>query len=90
MALTFYCFHAMTSIPVPASQRNLLSNSMVSSDFMALASHMSDCQRSQSRFFGLRTQLENLHALTSCRLVTTGVVLASCLGLAGFALLNLV
>ncbi|MGV8803538.1 MAG: hypothetical protein ACWA6Y_01080 [Polaromonas sp.] len=50
----------------------------VSSDFSALASHMSDCQRSRSRFYSLHSALEMLHALTAPRLVTTGAVLLIC------------
>ena len=68
----------------------MLSSEHVSSDFMALASHMSDCQRSRGRFFTLRTALEKLHAFTAPRLVTTGVVLTACsLGLVGLGLLML-
>ena len=60
-------------------------NDFVSSDLSALASHMSDCQRSRSRFFSLRSALETLHAVTAPRLVTTGVVLVVC----SFVLLGL-
>lgn len=67
-----------------------LSSEHVSSDFMALATHMTDCQRSHGRFFTLRTTLERLHALTAPRLVTTGAVLAiSSLGLLGLGLVTL-
>ena len=60
-------------------------NDFVSSDFSALASHMSDCQRSRSRFFNFHSALETLHAVTAPRLVTTGAVLLIC----SFALLGL-
>ncbi len=62
----------------------------VSSDFMALASHMTACQRSRGRFFTLRTALEKIHAVTAPRLVTTGAVLvAFSLGVVGLGLLAL-
>lgn len=67
-----------------------LNNEHVSSDFMALASHMTDCERSRGRFFALRTALETLHAVTAPRLVTTGAVLViSSFGLIGLGLLTL-
>ncbi len=53
-------------------------NDHVSSDFMALASHMSDCQRSRGRLFNLHAELECLHALATQHLVTTGAVLLVC------------
>lgn len=76
------------SAPVQDPHRFALSSEQVSSDFMALASHMTDCQRSRGRFFNLRTALETLHAITAPRLVTTGAVLViSSLGLLGLGLL---
>ena len=79
----------MTSYPAPSAPRHALSNESVSSDFMALASHMTACQRSRSRFFTLRTGLEYLHALTAPRLVTTGVALVlGSLCLVGLGLLT--
>jgi hypothetical protein len=58
----------------------------VSSDFSALASHMSACQRSRGRWFALRATLESLHALASPRIVTTIAVFAFCtLGLLALA-----
>jgi len=72
------------------ANRFALSSEHVSSDFMALASHMTDCQRSRGRFFTLRSTLETLHSLTAPRLVTTGVVLTVCsLALVGLGLLML-
>lgn len=63
---------------------------LVTSDFMALASHMTDCKRSRGRFFNLRATLEYLHALTAPRMVTTGAVLvAGGLALLGAGLLAL-
>lgn len=52
-------------------------NDLVTSDFVALASHMTACKRSRGRFFSVRARLETLHALTAPRMVTTGVVLVT-------------
>ena len=61
-------------------------NEFVSSDFSALASHMSACQRSQGRFFQLRAALEFVHAYASPRIVTTAALFAACgLGLLALA-----
>ena len=46
----------------------------VSSDTAALASHMSECAKTRSRFFGLHAALELGHALLTPRMVTTGVI----------------
>ena len=63
---------------------------LVTSDFMALASHMTACKRSRGRFFSLRATLEALHALAAPRMVTTGAVLvALSLGFVGVGLLAL-
>lgn len=61
-----------------AASRFSLSNELVSSDFMALANHMSKCERSRGRFFILRRALETLHTVAAPRLVTTGAVLVVC------------
>ena len=77
----------MTPPHAEAANRCPLSSDFVSSDFMALASHMTDCQRSRGHFFTLRTTLETLHAVAAPRLVTTGAVLVVCsLGLGLLAL----
>ena len=89
-APTLHRIQSMTTSSAQSSRRPLLSNEVVSSDFMALASHMTACQRSQSRFFIVRTCLESLHAFTAPRLVTTGIVLAAGgLSLIGLGLLTL-
>lgn len=80
----------MDAIHTQSARRLSLSNKFVSRDFMALASHMTDCERSRGRFFTLRTRLESLHALTASRLVTTGAALAICsLALLGLGLLTM-
>lgn len=80
----------MNATHAQPAHRPSLSEELVSSDFMALASHMTDCQRSKGRFFALRTGLEKLHAVTAPRLVTTGVALLACsLCLVGLGLLTM-
>ena len=58
-------------------------NTIVSSDMLALASHMSDCQRSHGPFHELRVTLDQLRALASAHIVTTGALF----GAAGLCLL---
>lgn len=71
------------------ASRFALNNELVSSDFVALASHMTECQRSRGRFFTLRSALETLHAVAAPRLVTTGAVLVVCSFGLGLGLLAL-
>ncbi|MEO7401516.1 MAG: hypothetical protein ABIV07_12265 [Polaromonas sp.] len=61
-----------------APSRFPLSQELVLSDFAALASHMTECERSRGRFFTLRAVLETLHTMTAPRLVTTGALLVLC------------
>ena len=68
----------MISTQAEAASHALRRNVCVSGDFTALASHMTDCQRSRGRFFALRAALETLHAVTAPRIVTTGAVCAVC------------
>jgi hypothetical protein len=80
----------MTQLPIETVNRFPRSSELVSSDFLALATHMSVCERSRGRFFTLRTLLETLHAVTATRLVTTGSVLAiASLSVVGLGLLTL-
>ena len=46
----------------------------VSSDTAALASHMSECAKTRSRFFGLHAALELGHAVVTPRMVTAAVI----------------
>lgn len=71
--------HAEVAPRISASQE------LVTSDFVALASHMTDCERSRGRFFVVQAALETLHAMTARRIVTTGAVLI-CFGLGLLAL----
>ena len=81
----------MTSAsPTTAANRFADGNDLVTSDFIALASHMTACRRSRGRFFSVRATLEGLHALAAPRMVTTGAVLVALgLGLLGVGLLAL-
>jgi len=68
----------MTTSHAGATSRFPVANEFVSSDFLALASHMGDCQRSRERFFSLRASLETLHAVTSPRIVTSSALFVVC------------
>lgn len=65
----------MTTSNAESAIRFPVINEFVSSDFLALASHMDDCQRSRGRFFGLHAALETLHAMASPRIVTSAALL---------------
>lgn len=52
-------------------------NPIVSSDTLALASHMSDCQRSHGPFFPLLATLDWVYALAAGHIVTTGALVAA-------------
>lgn len=53
-------------------------NDFVASDFLALHSHMSECQRAGGRLFRVHFLLETLHALAAPRIVTSGAVVLAC------------
>ena len=55
----------------------------VSSDTAALASHMSHCASTRSRFFGLHAVLESAHVLFFSRMVTAAVIAVVLLGVTG-------
>lgn len=69
----------MTRVTQPSEQ----ANSIVSSDTLALASHMGDCQRSRGSFYRWQGALQSMHAVASPRIVTTGALFV----LAGLGLL---
>jgi hypothetical protein len=48
----------------------------VGSDAAELASHMSHCASSRSRFFALQTALESAHSALAARIVTVAALLA--------------
>lgn len=52
-------------------------NTIVSSDMLALASHMNDCHRSHGPFLPLLAALEWAKAMALGRIVTTGALLGA-------------
>ena len=52
-------------------------NAIVSSDMMALASHMGDCQRSHGSLLPLVSALEWLKAMAFGHIVTTGALVGA-------------
>jgi hypothetical protein len=52
-------------------------NDIVSSDMMALAAHMSDCQRSHGTLLPLLSALEWAKAMASGHIVTTGALVGA-------------
>ncbi len=56
----------------------------VSTDSAALASHMSCCASTRSRFFGLHAALEYAQSLVFSRMVTAGVLVIVLVGVVGF------
>ncbi|MCY1166541.1 MAG: hypothetical protein V4455_07460 [Pseudomonadota bacterium] len=57
----------------------------VSTDTAALASHMSHCASTRSRFFGLHAVLESAHSLIFPRMVTVAVIAVIAVALLGMA-----
>lgn len=67
----------MNSSTVETAGALVRDDTFVSRDFLALASHMTACQRSRGRFFALQARLETLQTLTAPRLVTTAALCSS-------------
>jgi hypothetical protein len=49
----------------------------VNSDAAELASHMTHCASSRSRFFSLQTALQSTHSLLAARIVTVAALLVT-------------
>lgn len=67
----------MTSLTNPGSShtaRKIGALDFVLSDTAALASHMSECAKTRSQFFGVYAVLELVQALLTPRMVTTAVI----------------
>ena len=64
----------------PASHHNA---DFVTSDTAALASHMSHCASTRSRFFGVHAVLESAHVLLFSRMVTAAVIAVVLIGVTG-------
>ncbi|MDP3797316.1 MAG: hypothetical protein Q8R06_09205 [Polaromonas sp.] len=71
----------MTTLEIMADSSSARTTDFVSADAANLASHMSHCASSRSRFFALHSALQSIHDLVSPRIVTVSAVLAICLGL---------
>ncbi len=71
----------MTSLEIMADSPSARANDFVSTDAAQLASHMSHCASSRSRFFDLYAAAEFLHALARPRIVTVMVLAAMGLSL---------
>lgn len=74
----------MTTLASRADSSAAFSNfpDFVSTDTVALASHMSDCASTRSRIFGLQTMLESVHSAVQPRMATVAVIAALLLGVA--------
>jgi hypothetical protein len=71
----------MTTLKIMADPSSASQADFVSSDMADLASHMNHCASSRSRFFGLRSTFQWLHALVSPRIITVAALVAIGLGL---------
>lgn len=70
----------MTTLSSPEDFSN--SPDFVSTDTLALASHMSHCASTRSPFFGLQVILESVHSLVQPRMVTIAAIGVLLLGVA--------
>ena len=70
--------------PAGSQSQNQSHPDFVSSDTAALASHMSRCASTRSRFFGLHAALDYAHSVVFSRMVTAAVLGVVLLGVAGF------
>jgi transposase len=68
----------MSTITTPAGRASAanLSNDFVSTDTAALASHMSRCASTRSRFFSVHAVAESLKSLLFARMVTALLIAA--------------
>ena len=66
----------MTAAQVQAHQPADI-NAIVTSDMLALASHMSDCQRSHGALLPVLSALERVRALAFGHIVTTGALVGA-------------
>ena len=71
----------LTNLADFSSHRGQNATDFVSTDAAALASHMSHCASSRSRFFGLHAALEFAHSMLHPRLVTAALLTCFLAGL---------
>lgn len=62
----------------PTREMSSLAPDAVTYTMSSLVTHVDQCERDRSPWFGLQTMAEQLHALISPRLVTSGAVVAVC------------
>ena len=67
----------MNTHPI-AAEFHVLSSDSVEYTLSSLGRHMGQCHQAQGRWFGLLTKIEQLQALVSSRLVTTGALAVLC------------
>jgi len=62
----------------PTREMSALMPDAVSYNMSSLVTHVDQCQRDRSPWFGVQAMAEQIHALISPRLVTSGAVVAVC------------
>lgn len=75
----------MTAYKLVVDSSSAKSNNFVLRDAAELASHMSHCASSRSRFFALQSALQSAHAVLLPRIVTVAALGAIGLALFAFA-----
>ena len=73
----------LNNIAPSATAQSRSAPDFVSTDIAALASHMSHCANSRSRFFGFRAALESAHSLVLPRMVTAALLAVVVTGIVG-------
>ena len=74
---------SLNNIAQSATAQSRSAPDFVSTDIAALASHMSHCANSRSRFFGFRAVLESAHSLVLPRMVTAALLTVVAMGAVG-------
>ncbi len=75
----------MTTLDLRADSAAADPSDFVSTDAADLASHMTHCAHSRSRFFALHSAFESAHSIAHPRIVTVAVLGAACLALLAVA-----
>ena len=64
----------MTTLKITSRLSSTESPDLVGTDAAELASHMSHCANSRSRFFAIQTALDSAHSVISPRIVTVAAL----------------
>ena len=64
----------MTTLKITSRLSSTESPDFVGTDAAELASHMSHCANSRSRFFAIQTALDSAHSVISPRIVTVAAL----------------